>query len=94
MMGRNKVADIHPALKESTKHPAMQEIAEKATLYRRVFDSPEGQKVLADLEAMFNGTTLKKAPDKTIDLNASLAAAGCREVVLYIHYWRDRNATT
>ena len=35
------------------------------------------------MNAVFNGTTLKKV-EGVIDPNASIAAAGCREVLLYI----------
>lgn len=77
-----------------SQETAQQYLAEKAILYRRVFDSPDGKKLLDDLSKQFNGTTLKKAPDGTIDANASLASAGAREVVLYIEYWRNRDATT
>ena len=51
--------------------------------YHRLFTSPQAEKVLADLNEKFNGTTLKKV-DGVIDPNASIAAAGCREVLLYI----------
>jgi hypothetical protein len=77
-----------------SKEKAQELLAEKAIAYRRVFDSPDGKKLLDDLQRQFGGTTLKKAPDGTIDSNASLASAGAREVILYIDYWRNRDAST
>jgi hypothetical protein len=61
--------------------------------YQRLFNSPDAQLVMADLYLQFNGTTLKHV-DRVIDPNASIAAAGCREVLLYIELMmRERNAT-
>ena len=62
--------------------------------YQRVFNSPDAESVMADLYLQFNGTTLKHK-DGVIDANASIAAAGCREVLLYIELMmRDKNAIT
>ena len=61
------------------------------TVYDRVFASPDGQLIMADLEARFGGTTLKKV-EKVIDPHASIAAAGCREVLLYIQQMRITHA--
>jgi mannose/fructose-specific phosphotransferase system component IIA len=62
---------------------AVEIVRKKVNAYVAVFQSPDGQAVLADLQTQFGGTTLRKA-DGVIDVHASLAAAGCREVVLYI----------
>lgn len=59
--------------------------------YDRVFASPDGQAVLQDLEFHFNGTTLRKVNGK-IDPHASIAAGGCREVLLHIENMRKRYA--
>jgi hypothetical protein len=63
---------------------------ELAGTYDRVFVSPDGQAILKDLEFRFNGTTLKKH-EGLIDPNASIAASGCREVLLYISQMRKYN---
>lgn len=91
---RNRRHDTTPLTMEWTNVTPLTNPEEKGACYSRLFGSPDGEKVFADLIQEFNGTTLKKAPDKTIDSNASLAAAGRRDVILYIHYWRDRNAFT
>jgi hypothetical protein len=62
--------------------------AKLAGAFDRVFTSPDGQAVMADLELRFNHTTLKKH-NGVIDPNASIAAAGCREVLLYIQQMRN-----
>lgn len=68
--------------------------------YQRLFKSPDAQLVMEDLYLQFNGTTLKSYPKydsgpKVIDPYASIAAAGCREVLLYIELMmRERNATS
>ena len=68
--------------------------------YQRLFNSPDAQLVLDDLNLQFNGTTLKSSPKydkgpKVIDPYTSIAAAGCREVLLYIKLKsRERNATS
>jgi hypothetical protein len=59
--------------------------------YAHVLNSPEGEHVLADLYLRFGGTTLKKH-DGVIDPNASIAAAGANEVLLYINSMRNDNA--
>lgn len=66
--------------------------AQMAAAYDRVFTSPDGKKVLDDLYVRFNGTTLKKN-EGVIDPHASIAAAGCREVLLYIDLMRKHHAT-
>lgn len=58
-------------------------IEQRMRAYQAIFTSPNGQTVLDDLRSQFGGTTLRKS-DGVIDVNASIAAAGCREVVLYI----------
>lgn len=62
----------------------------RAIAYVHVFESPDGKRILEDLEYRFNGTTLKKH-EGVIDPNASIAAAGCREVLLYINHMRKQN---
>ena len=53
--------------------------------YARWVESPDAKPCLDDLNTRFNGTTLKKSKvDGKIDPNASIAAAGGREVLLYI----------
>jgi hypothetical protein len=69
-----------------------EKMEQEAALFERVFSSPDGKKVLAILEREFNGTTLKKSKDGLIDPHASIAAAGCREVLLYIQLKRNINA--
>lgn len=59
-------------------------IAAKRRAYRELFKGPNAEVVLDDLEKQFNGTGLKKV-DGTVDANAVLAAAGNREVLLYIY---------
>jgi hypothetical protein len=66
-------------------------ISEIKRLYTRVFNSPDGEALLDDLEMRFGGTTLKKV-NGTIDPNASIAAAGCREVLIYINLMRKEHA--
>jgi hypothetical protein len=58
-------------------------LRKKLLAYKEVFSTPNGQIVLEDLKSQFDGTTLQKK-DGVIDVHASIAAAGCREVVLYI----------
>lgn len=71
---------------------AKQKLAEKYRLYHEVFTSPNGQEVLKDLELIFSTTGLKKCADGTIDPTSVIAAAGQREVILYIHHMRDHYA--
>ncbi len=61
--------------------------------YHTLFSSPDAELVMEDLEYRFNKSTLKKV-DKVIDPNASLAAAGAREVLLYIQLMREHHAPT
>ena len=66
--------------------------AERRRAYVNLFYSPNGKVVLEDLDKQFNRTTLRKV-DGVIDPNASIAAAGCREVLLYIdEMMRNNNA--
>ena len=66
--------------------------AERRRAYINLFDSPNGKVVLEDLDKQFNRTTLRKV-DGVIDPIASIAAAGCREVLLYIdEMMRNNNA--
>jgi hypothetical protein len=69
---------------------ARAKLAKRTAAYSKVFASPDGQEILKDLEFRFNGTTLKKK-DGLIDPHASIAAAGCREVLLYIDQMRKQN---
>lgn len=81
-------------MNEAKKTAIPKQLAEEAATFDRVFSSPDGKKVLEVLEREFNGTTLKRAKDGTIDPHASIAAAGCREVLLYIDFKRKVNAVT
>jgi hypothetical protein len=72
------------------KRKLNEKVYQLGALYDRVFKSPDGKKVLEDLELRFNGTALKKV-DGLIDPNASIAMAGCREVLLYIAQMRKYN---
>jgi len=63
------------------------QINELGRAFERLFSSPDGIAVLEDLEYRFNGTTLKKK-EGVIDPYASIAQAGCREVLLYIQQMR------
>lgn len=73
---------------------AKKKLLAQAALFDRVFSSPDGKAVLDELERQFDGTCLKKDKEGRIDPNATLAAAGCREVLLYIKLVRSRNAIT
>lgn len=64
----------------------------RAAAYHSVFSGPNAKVVLEDLNRQFNGTTLKKVND-VIDPNASIAAAGCREVLLYIDNMVTKHAS-
>ena len=62
--------------------------------YFNLFSSPDAEKILDDLDHRFNGTTIRNV-DKVMDVNASIAAAGAREVLLYIDFMmRNEDATT
>ena len=65
------------------------------TAYYRLFTSPEAEAVLNDLNRQFNRTTLKINAGR-IDPYDSIAAAGSREVLLYIDYMleKESDATT
>ena len=65
--------------------------AKLATMYRNIFNSPDGKKVLADLEKYFGGSSIRKV-DGRVDHSASLLAIGSREVLLHINYMRKHNA--
>ena len=60
--------------------------------YDNLFKSPDGELVLEDLCKKFDGTTIRTV-DKVVDVHASIAASGAREVLLYIDYMRKRDAT-
>jgi hypothetical protein len=62
---------------------AVEELNKKKAAYQSVFVGPNAEAVLTDLFERFNRTTLKKV-DNVIDPYASIAASGCREVLLYI----------
>ena len=70
------------------RNEAQAKLLQKARLFESVFSSPDGQKVLAALEQEFGYSTLKKDPNGRIDPHASIAAAGSREVLVYIHNLR------
>jgi hypothetical protein len=62
--------------------------------YQRMFNSPNAELPMKDLYKQFNGTTLKHH-EGLIDPYASVAAGGCREVLLYIELMtRERNAAS
>ncbi|GAG20359.1 unnamed protein product [marine sediment metagenome] len=65
------------------KLKAQDMIRNKIQAYQRCFTQPDGEFVMEDLYQKFNGTTLKHK-DGVIDPYASIAAGGCREVLLYI----------
>lgn len=71
-----------------TPKQAREKMEKRLKAYRAVFTGPNGQAVLDDLTSQFGGTSLKKV-DGEIDVNATLAAAGAREVVLYIKQCLD-----
>ncbi len=52
--------------------------------YRMLLNTQPGKIIMADLETVFGETTLKTGPDGMVDINASIAASGAREVLLYI----------
>lgn len=60
--------------------------------YNRFWNTPDGQIVWNDLMEVFNKTSLRKGKDGNIDPNASIAAAGSREVLLYIEGMRNKHA--
>jgi hypothetical protein len=70
---------------------AQSKVNETSRLYSHLLNSPDGELLMADLERRFGGTSLKKH-DGTIDPYASIAAAGCHEVLLYINAMRKRHA--
>jgi molybdopterin converting factor small subunit len=70
-------------------------LKKRAGAFERVFSSPDGQEVLRELEDKFNGNTLRVNKENgTIDVYASIAASGCRQVLLYIQDMRSLDATT
>lgn len=73
---------------------ARRRIAKKAQAYANIFAGTDGQLVLDDLNHLFGMTTLKRDREGRIDPNASIAAAGCREVLMHIEQMRNYNATT
>ena len=74
------------------REEAKQMVARKARAYHEVFNGPNAETVLKDLNRLFGQTTLKKE-NGVIDPYASIAAAGCREVLLYIEQMRNYDAT-
>jgi hypothetical protein len=71
------------------------EQAKVKSAYAELFTGLAAEVVLKDLNSRFNGTALRKV-NGLIDANATVAAAGCREVLLYIDYMMetDNDATT
>jgi hypothetical protein len=70
-------------------------LRKKAGAYHKLFTGPNAKYVLEDLNNQFNRGCLRKSPDGSIDPNASIAAAGSREVLLYIDdMMRIADATT
>jgi hypothetical protein len=72
---------------------AKRRMAKKAHAYARLFNSEDGRIVLDDLNHLFGATSLKRGPDGHIDVHATIANAGCREVLLYMEQMRNYNAT-
>lgn len=68
-------------------------LLKRAAAFERVFASPDGQEVLAELNLKFNGNTLKATKEGLLDVNASISAAGSRQVLLYIQDMRTLHAT-
>ncbi len=62
-------------------------------VYEHVLHGPDAQLIMDDLAKRFNGSTLR-ATEKVIDPYASIAAAGCREVYIYINAMRESHATS
>ena len=60
--------------------------------YHRFWNTPDGQIVWDDLMRIFNGSTLTKGKDGNVCPHASIAAAGSREVLLYIEGMRNKHA--
>jgi hypothetical protein len=75
-------------MKDALKE-ARRKLAGTSGCYDRTFAGDDGQKVLADLHLRFGGTTLRRN-NGVIDPNDSIAAAGCREVLLYIDNMRKK----
>jgi len=81
-------------VKKVTLEQAQAKQAKLKTAYRLLFEQPNAQMVLEDLNEKFNQNTLRKK-DGVIEPYASIAAAGCREVLLYIDWMmRNNDATT
>jgi hypothetical protein len=61
--------------------------------YSSLFSSPDAEKVMEDLYYRFNRSTMRTVEHK-VDVHASIAAAGAREVLLYIELMmRDKDVT-
>ena len=73
---------------------AKKEMQRKGAAYERLFTTPDGEFVLADLKREFDASALKKNREGMIDPHASIAAAGSREVLLHIDMMRKKNAIT
>jgi len=73
------------------KKPSVEELKLNQRLiskaYEHIFITPEGKKVLHDLERMFSNRSSVKVPKETgvVDIHRTLVNEGAREVVLYIH---------
>jgi hypothetical protein len=57
--------------------------------YANIFNSPDGQIVLKDLEEEFSADTLVIV-DGHLEVDASIAAAGCHKTILYIHSMKEK----
>lgn len=64
--------------------------AELCALYSRFLESPDGKLIWADLQKHFGRTGLRKM-DGVVDPNATIAAVGSREVLLYMDHMRNQN---
>lgn len=77
------------------KEQAKERLLKKKAAYQAFFNTPNGKIILEDLNLAFGQSTLRKG-SQGCDPYASIAAAGSREVVLYIEYMlkeSDSNAS-
>jgi hypothetical protein len=57
--------------------------------YANIFNTPDGQIVLKDLQEEFSADTLTIV-DGHLEVDASIAAAGCHKTVLYILSMKEK----
>jgi hypothetical protein len=51
--------------------------------YQHLFNSPDGEVVMSDLQTYFGGDTLKQK-DGVVDPHSTVAASGSRKVLMHI----------